>query len=69
LTKWQLITDIAGMYVSATQARSQFLELVALAEAGETVVITRYGKPVAELVRHKEKTAGIERPEGYHAAR
>jgi len=33
-----------------SKARGRFFELVRRAEAGEEVVLTRYGKPVAKLV-------------------
>ncbi|MCZ2826665.1 MULTISPECIES: type II toxin-antitoxin system Phd/YefM family antitoxin [unclassified Modestobacter] len=35
--------------VSVAEARARFSELLDAAEAGETVVITRRGEPVAEL--------------------
>lgn len=36
---------------SLSEAKARLSELVDLAEAGESVVITRHGKPVLELVR------------------
>lgn len=36
---------------SLSEAKARLSELVDLAAAGETVVITRHGKPVLELVR------------------
>lgn len=36
--------------VPATQAKSKMAELLRSAEFGETVVITRHGKPIAHLV-------------------
>ncbi len=36
--------------VSAARAKAEFAECVRKAEAGEAVVITRHGKPVAALV-------------------
>lgn len=41
------------------EAKNRLSELLHLAEAGETVVLTRHGKPVADLVPHKEKRGGI----------
>jgi prevent-host-death family protein len=41
--------------VSLKQAKNQFAELVRRAEAGETIVLTRHGKPVVEIVRQKKK--------------
>ena len=37
-------------YVTLTYARAHFCELAARVEAGETVGITRRGKPVARLI-------------------
>lgn len=39
------------MEVSLQEAEARFPELVAAAEAGERVVITRKGRPAVELVR------------------
>ena len=39
--------------VTVAQAKAQFSSLLDAVEAGETVVITRRGKAVAELVRHR----------------
>jgi prevent-host-death family protein len=41
--------------VSIKEAKNRLTELARLAEKGETVVITRNGKPVADLVPHKKK--------------
>jgi prevent-host-death family protein len=35
--------------VQASQAKAQFSELLDVVERGETVVITRHGKPIAEI--------------------
>lgn len=43
------------MNVPIKEAKNRLSELVRLAEAGETVVITRDGKPVADLVAHVAK--------------
>ncbi len=45
--------------ISIKDAKNKFSELVRRAEAGETVVITRDGEPVADLVIHKKKPKGI----------
>jgi len=37
-------------FVSAAEANRQFSEILGQASAGETVVITRRGQPVAQLV-------------------
>jgi antitoxin (DNA-binding transcriptional repressor) of toxin-antitoxin stability system len=47
------------MNVSIKEAKDKLPELVRRAEAGETVVITRDGKPVADLSLHKVKRGGI----------
>jgi len=36
--------------LSVTQARREWSKLLAAVEAGEPIIITRYGKPVAQLV-------------------
>ena len=38
-----------GGQVSIAQAKAQFASLVSRAEAGETIVVTRNGRPVARL--------------------
>jgi len=47
------------MNVSIKEAKNRLSELLHLAEAGETIVLTRHGKPVADLTPHKEKKGGI----------
>jgi antitoxin (DNA-binding transcriptional repressor) of toxin-antitoxin stability system len=37
------------MQIAVAEAKAQFAELIRKAEAGEAIVITRYGRPVAEL--------------------
>lgn len=41
--------------VSIKDAKNRFSELGRLAEQGETVVVTRNGKPAFDLVPHKPK--------------
>jgi prevent-host-death family protein len=41
--------------VSMKEAKNRFTELARLAEQGETIVVTRNGEPVIELVRHRKK--------------
>ena len=36
--------------VEATEAKARFAELLGAAESGETIVITRHGRPVAHVV-------------------
>ena len=47
------------MNISIKEAKNKFSELVRRAEAGETVVITRDGKPVADLTVNKAERRGI----------
>ncbi len=47
------------MEVSAKEAKNKFSELLSRAEAGETVVLTRHGKVVANLVPPPSKQGGI----------
>lgn len=37
------------MEISVAEAKSRFSELLKRAEVGETIVITRHGKPVARI--------------------
>jgi prevent-host-death family protein len=41
--------------VQASQAKTHLLELLDEVEKGETVVITRHGKPIARLVPDEEQ--------------
>ena len=41
--------------IQASQAKAQFAELLDQVERGETVVITRHGKPIARLVRENDE--------------
>jgi prevent-host-death family protein len=45
--------------LSIHDAQSRLAELVAKAEAGETVVLTRNGAPVAEIVPAPRKPGGL----------
>lgn len=38
------------MQIAIAEAKSQFAELIRRAEAGEEVVLTRYGRPVARIL-------------------
>jgi prevent-host-death family protein len=40
-----------AMQISVTDAKAQLTELVRRAEAGDKIVLTRHGQPVARLVR------------------
>jgi prevent-host-death family protein len=37
------------MQVAVSEAKTHFAELLKAAEAGETIVVTRHGKPVARI--------------------
>lgn len=52
------------------QAKSNFAETIRRAEAGETVVVMRHGKPVFDIVPHKTK-GGLENDAGnqFHKSR
>jgi prevent-host-death family protein len=49
-----------GYEVSIKTAKNRFSELVRDAELGQTAVITRNGKPVADLVPHVVRKGGID---------
>lgn len=38
------------MQIAIAEAKAQFAELIRRAEAGEEVVLTRYGRPVARIL-------------------
>jgi prevent-host-death family protein len=49
--------------VGMQEAKRSFSKLIAAVEAGEVVILERYGKPVARLVRFEEpKTTRATRP-------
>lgn len=50
---------ITCMNVPIKEAKNRLSELVRLAEAGETIVLTRHDQPVADLVPHAGKKGGI----------
>ena len=45
------------MNVPVTEAKARFAELLRRAEAGEEIVITRHGKPVAKLRKEPDAPA------------
>jgi prevent-host-death family protein len=45
--------------VSIRDARNRLTELAREVEAGETVVVTRNGRPVCDLVPHRPQTGGL----------
>ena len=44
--------------VSTKEAKNRFNELLRKAEKGETITVTRNGRPVVDLVPHQEKKGG-----------
>jgi prevent-host-death family protein len=50
-----------GYEVSIKAAKDRLSELVRDAEAGQTSIITRNGKPVADIVPHRPKRGGLNR--------
>lgn len=42
-------------YFSVAEAKARFSDLIAMAERGDEVVITRNGKPVIDLTRHPSR--------------
>ena len=46
------------MRVLITEAKTRFAELVRRAEAGEAIVLTQYGRPVACLTASEPRTGG-----------
>jgi prevent-host-death family protein len=59
----------AIMRTSVSQAKGQLTELVKLAEAGEEVVLTRFGRDVVRLVPFKATPAPAERRAAMERAR
>jgi prevent-host-death family protein len=47
--------------VNATDANQRFAELLGKAAAGETVIITKRGEPVAQLTPYRPEAASSER--------
>ena len=48
------------MELALRHAKARLSELVAAAERGERVVITKYGEPAVELVRCRKRKGGID---------
>jgi len=55
--------------VSIKDAKNRLTELARKVEKGETIVITRNGEPVADLVPHKKKKGGTDWEAGYRFMR
>jgi len=55
---------MTGMDISTGNARNRFTELIRIVEGGEQVVITRHGRPVAQIApppmeRRKARLGGM----------
>jgi prevent-host-death family protein len=50
-----------SMTVNATDANQRFAEILGKAVAGETVIITKHGEPVAQLMPYRPEAASAER--------
>jgi prevent-host-death family protein len=55
---------IACMEISTAEARNRFTELIRIVEGGEQVIITRHGRPVAQITpppaeRRKARLGGM----------
>lgn len=48
------------LHVPIKDAKARFTELIRRAEAGEQVIITRHGKPVAEIGECKPRKGGVD---------
>jgi len=57
------------MKLSVSQAKAQLTELVRLAEAGEEVVLTRFGRDVVRLIALQPTTTAAERRAAMERAR
>ena len=57
------------MEVSVSDAKAQITELVRRAEAGEEVVLTRFGRPVAKITPIAPRTTTAGRRAALEAAR
>ena len=50
---------LVTMNISIKEAKNKFSELIRRAEAGERVVVTRDGKPVASIISIDENRGGL----------
>jgi prevent-host-death family protein len=57
------------MRTTVSQAKGQLTELVKLAEAGEEIVLTRFGRDVVRLVPIKSTSSAVERRAAMERAR
>lgn len=48
------------MELSVREAKARFSEAIAAVEAGERVVVTKYGKEVAEILSLKPRKGGLD---------
>jgi antitoxin (DNA-binding transcriptional repressor) of toxin-antitoxin stability system len=53
---WSEMTTIEVMaYFSVAEAKAKLSDLIAMAERGDEVIITRNGRPVIDLARHRAR--------------
>jgi prevent-host-death family protein len=52
---------MAQIVISARDANQEFAEMLGRAVAGETIIITRRGEPVAQLTRYRPASLSPER--------
>jgi antitoxin (DNA-binding transcriptional repressor) of toxin-antitoxin stability system len=48
------------LIASITEVRKRFEEFAKLVESGETIVLTRWGKPIADMRPHQKPQESIE---------
>lgn len=52
---WLRVATCVMAFVSMREAKNKLTELARRVEGGETIIVTRNGKPVFEMVQHKPK--------------
>ena len=63
----------SAKHVPVKEAKAKLTELLRIAESGERIVLTRNGKPVADLVPHEatteeDKMSILDRVQAWHAS-
>jgi prevent-host-death family protein len=59
LTRWLPVATYGDMNINAKEAKNRFSELLTRAESGETVIVTRFGKPIASLTPYLSPKKGL----------
>ncbi len=72
-TEQRDLAPAAARQVPVKEAKAKLTELLRAAEAGERIVLTRHGKPVADLVPHAsapeaKPTSVLDRVKAWHKA-